>query len=193
MIRTIALAWLVAVSASALAAPPISEQVRVEADGTTTLSHQIVIAAKPDEVWAAISSISGWKTWAVPVGWVSAEQPNIFETSYDPNARPGDPMNIKNEFVSIGPGRQLVFRTIKAPDGFPHFDALRQVDQRFELMPEGNGTSVRLTGTGYANSEPGKAVLAFFKGGNKASLEMLRQRFESGPIDWEEKLKKPLK
>lgn len=193
MIRTIALAGLAVAFTPATAASPISEQVRVEADGTMTLSHQIFVAANPDEVWAAISSISGWKTWAVPVGWVSADQPNIFETSYDLNARPGDPMNIKNEFVSVTPRRQLVFRTIKAPDGFPHFDALRRVNQRFELTPEGRGTRVRLTGSGYANNAPGQAVLAFFKGGNKASLEMLRQRFESGPIDWSEKLKKPLK
>lgn len=193
MIRTIALAWLAVAFAPALAASPISEQVRVEADGTTTLSHQVSVAANPDEVWAAISSIGGWKTWAVPVGWASADQPNVFETSYNPSARPGDPMNIKNEFISEVPRRELVFRTIKAPEGFPHGDALRQVNQKFELIPEGNGTRVTLTGTGYANNEPGKALLAFFKGGNKTSLEMLRERFESGPIDWTERLKKPLK
>jgi uncharacterized protein YndB with AHSA1/START domain len=193
MIRTIALAWLAAASAPALAASPVSEQVRVEIDGTTTLSHEVVIAAGAHELWVAISTIDGWKTWAVPVGWVSVDRPNVFETSYDPNAQPGDAMNIKNEFISSIPRRELVFRTIKAPEGFPHFDALRQVNQKFELTPEGNGTRVRLTGTGYANDEPGKAVLAFFRGGNKATLEMLRDRFENGPIDWSEKLKKPLK
>jgi len=191
MIRLIALAWLAA-SAPALAAP-VSEEVRVEADGTTTLSHQIVIDAAPQDVWAAISSIEGWKTWAVPVGWVSADQPNVIETSYNPGARPGDVMNIKNEFVSAEPGRRLVFRTIKAPRGFPHFEALSRVSQRFELAPDGNGTRVTLTGTGYASSEPGQAVLAFFRGGNKVSLEMLRDRLEKGPIDWSEKLKQPLK
>ena len=192
MIRSIALALLVATSAPALAAP-VSEDERVEADGTTTLSHQVVIAAAPQDVWAAISSIDGWKTWAVPVGWVSAEQPNVFETSYNPLATPGNAMNIKNEFVSVVPGRQLTFRTIKAPQNFPHFEALSKVSQRFDLAPEGNGTRVTLTGTGYANSEPGQAVLAFFRGGNKVSLEMLRERLEKGPIDWAEKLKQPLK
>lgn len=192
MIRSIALTWLVAVSAPAPAAP-VSEDVRVEADGTTTLSHRVVIDAAPQDVWAAISSIDGWKTWAVPVGWVSADRPNVLETSYNPGARPGDAMNIKNEFVSTVPGRQLVFRTIKAPQGFPHFEALSRVAQRFELAPEGDGTRVTLTGTGYADSEPGQAVLAFFRDGNKVSLEMLRDRLEKGPIDWAEKLKQPLK
>ena len=192
MIRELALAVLVAASTPALATP-VSEEVRVEADGTTTLSHQVVIAAAPHDVWAAISSLDGWKTWAVPVGWVSAEQPNVIETSYNPGARPGDAMNIKNEFVSAVPGRQLVFRTIKAPKGFPHFDALSKVSQRFELAAEGNATRVTLTGTGYASSEPGQAVLAFFRGGNKVSLEMLRERLEKGPVDWAQKLRRPLK
>jgi uncharacterized protein YndB with AHSA1/START domain len=192
MIRTLALALLIAASMPAFAAP-VSFEIRTEADGTATLSHEVVIPAAPQEVWAAISSIDGWKTWAVPAGWVAAEQPRVLETSYNPAARPGDAANIKNEFVSIVPGRQLVFRTVKAPEGFPHFDALSQVKQTFELTPEADGTRVRLTGTGYAKSEAGNAVLAFFKGGNKASLEMLRERFENGPIDWAEKLKKPLK
>ena len=193
MIRSIAPALLIAASTPAVAAAPVSMEIRTEADGTATLSHEVIIAAAPRDVWAAISSIDGWKTWAVPVGWVAAEQPRVLETSYNPAARPGDAANIKNEFVSIVPGRRLVFRTVKAPDGFPHFEALSRVQQTFELTPEANGTRVRLTGTGYAGSEAGKAVLAFFKGGNKASLEMLRERFERGPIDWPEKLKKPLK
>lgn len=180
--------------ALALATPPaavaVTEQVRLQADGTTTLSHEVVVDAGPPAVWAAISTLDGWKTWAVPVGWVPG-QPNVFETSYDPRARPGDPMNIKNEFVSSLAGRQLVFRTIKAPDGFPHFETLKQVNQTFDLTPEGRRTRVRLTGSGYADNASGKALLAFFKGGNKASLEMLRERFASGPIVWAEKLKKP--
>ena len=93
MIRSMAAALLVAASAPAVATP-VSEEVRVEADGTTTLSHQVVISAAPHDVWAAISSLDGWKTWAVPVGWVSAEQPNVIETSYNPAARSGVAMNI---------------------------------------------------------------------------------------------------
>ena len=36
-------------------------------------------------------------------------------------------------------------------------------------------------------------MLAFFRAGNKVSLEMLRDRFDKGPVDWEKKLGKPLK
>lgn len=192
MIRNLVLGALAAVAVPAPAAP-VTERVQVETDGTTSLSHEVVVAAPVEQVWAAIATVEGWKTWAVPTAWAAPDQPDIFETSYNPAATPGDAMNIKNEFRVRVPGERLVFRTIKAPEGFPHFEALRQVNQTFELTREGKGTRVRLTGTGYGNSEAGKAVLAFFKGGNRVSLEMLRDRFESGPIDWTEKLKKPLK
>jgi uncharacterized protein YndB with AHSA1/START domain len=190
--RNVLLASLLMIAVPALGSP-VTEQVRSEADGTTSLSHEVVVAAAPQAVWTAISTIEGWKTWAVPTGWLAAGQPVVFETSYDPAAKPGDPLNIKTQFLIRVPTRQLAFHTIKAPDGFPHFDALRQVNHLFELIPEGDATRVRLTGSGYANTEAGNAVLTFFKGGNKVSLEMLRERFETGPVNWAEKLKKPLK
>jgi uncharacterized protein YndB with AHSA1/START domain len=178
---------------SSTSSAPVIEQVQSEADGTMSLSHTIVVPASPGAVWTAITTVEGWKTWAVPVAWIEPNRPQVIETSYNPAARPGDPMNIENEFTDRVPGQKLVFHTIKAPAGFPHFEALRRVTQTIELVPEGDGTRVSLTGTGYSNDESGKAVLAFFKGGNRVSLEMLRDRFASGPIDWTEKLKKPLK
>jgi len=198
MIRLMtAFALLTAAAPATATAPlslqPVTEQVRSEADGTSTLSHVVIVPASPEQVWEAITTVDGWKTWAVPVAWSEPEQPQVIETSYNPAAKPGDAMNIENEFTARVPGQKLVFHTIKAPAGFPHFDALRRVTQTFELTPDGNGTRVSLTGTGYTNDEPGQAVLAFFKGGNRVSLEMLRDRFASGPIDWTEKLKKPLK
>ena len=198
MIERIAALLLVTAAGPALAAPSlasstVTEQVQAVADGTQSLSHTVVIPAQPQQVWAAITTADGWTSWAVPVAWIAADRPNVIETAYNPAAQPGDPMNIENEFIERVPGKKLVFRTIKAPRGFPHFEALRQVTQTFELVPADGGTRVSLTGTGYGDDASSKAVLAFFKGGNRVSLEMLRDRFASGPIDWAEKLKKPLK
>ena len=180
-------------AAPAATLPPVTEQVRSEADGSSSLSHEVTVPAPPAAVWAAITTVDGWKSWAVPVAWIAPDRPAVIETSYNPAAKPGDAMNIENEFVARIPEQRLVFHTIKAPAGFPHFDALRRVTQTFELTPDGAGTRVRLTGTGYSGDTPGQAVLKFFRGGNRVSLEMLRDRFASGPIDWTEKLKKPLK
>ena len=195
MIGRLAALFLLAAAGPSLATPlaPVTEQVRSEADGTSSLSHVVVVPASPDEVWAAITTVEGWKSWAVPVAWISADRPQVIETSYNPAASPGGAMNIENEFLERVPPRRLVFRTIKAPKDFPHFEALRRVTQTFELATEADGTRVSLTGTGYGSDEAGLAVLAFFRAGNRISLTMLRERFTNGPVDWSEKLRKPLK
>lgn len=152
------------------------------ADGSHSLVHEALVDAPVDQVWEAISTASGWTSWAVPVAW---QEGGILETSYSPGAARGDSSTIQQRIDAFIPGRLLAFRTIKAPDGFPHFDTFREVAHLFELEPVGSGrTRVRLTGTGYADSEAGRQLLGFFTEGNRVSLDRLRRRFASGPLDW---------
>jgi len=162
---------------------PVAVSTTRGGDGRHNLVHETVVAAAPAEVWRAISTVEGWRTWAVPVAW--APEPDVIETSYTPTARSGDPSTIRQRIVAAVPERLLVFRTIRAPERFPHFETYAQVVSLFELDPAGdNRTRVRLTGAGYADSEAGGQLLAFFREGNRVSLERLRQRFETGPLDW---------
>jgi uncharacterized protein YndB with AHSA1/START domain len=164
-------------------AAPVAVSTSVGPDGRHSLVHETIVAAPVSEVWQAISSIEGWRTWAVPVAW--APEPDIIETSYTPTAQPGDPSTIRQRVIASVPGRLLVFRTVRAPARFPHFDTYAQVTSLFELEPVGdNRTRVRLTGAGYADTEAGRQLLGFFREGNRVSLERLRQRFETGPLDW---------
>lgn len=154
--------------------------------GAHTLTHEIDVAAPPEQVWEAISTPQGWTSWAVPVAW---SQSDILETSYSPGASPGDPSTIQQRILARIPNRLLVFRTIKAPERFPHFDTFGAVTHLIELEPAGEGrTRVRLTGAGYADTEAGRTLLGFFREGNRVSLERLRRRFASGPIDWRQEL-----
>ena len=153
------------------------------ADGRHSLVHETIVEAPPAAVWAAISTPEGWRTWAVPVAW--APEADLIETSYSPGAQPGDPSTIRQRLIAAIPGRLLVFRTVRAPEGFPDFETFAQVTSLFELEPVGeNRTRVRLTGSGYADSEAGRRLLGFFREGNRVSLERLRQRFATGPLDW---------
>jgi uncharacterized protein YndB with AHSA1/START domain len=158
-------------------APPSLAATKERApDGTHLLSNEVIVDAPPSEVWAAISTVEGWKSWAVPVAWSAA--PDLIETSYSPAAQPGDPSTIRQQILLRLPERLLVFRTVKAPAGFPDFDTYAKVVSAFELEPAGEGrTRVRLTGTGYADSEAGRRLLGFFERGNAASLEALKKRF----------------
>lgn len=179
---------LAALLLSAPAAAPAQEVAisdRHEADGTLTLSHEIVVPAARDAVYAAVSTPEGWRTWATPVSWVPADDPDGIEGSYNPAARPGGTDLIRQHFLARLPGRLLVFRTVRAPQGFPHFDVYSRVTIFIELESVDAGhTRVRLTGTGYADNEEGRQLLGFFRYGNRISLERLYQRFVSGPLDW---------
>ncbi|WP_422062428.1 SRPBCC family protein [Sphingopyxis sp.] len=169
---------------AALAAVPVEVATRTEADGTVTMTHSAFVAAPPAEVWAAVSTPEGWTTWAVPLARWAEGETGILETSYDPAELAGGPGAIWQQFVAHIPGRLLVFRTIKAPDGFPHWDDYKKVTGIFELAPEGEGTRLRLTSTGYPDSEGGRALVAFFAKGNAATLESLQRRFVDGPKVW---------
>ena len=177
-----------AFAAPQVAAEPVSVTDRMEADGTHTLVHEVTVEAAPAEVWTAISTAEGWKSWAVPAAWTTATDPDLLETSYSKDAARGAESNIKQRFLARIPGRMLAFRTVQAPKGFPDFDTYGKVTSVFELEPAGaRKTKVRLTGVGYSNTEAGKRLLAFFRRGNSSSLEWLRDRFALGPKDWSKK------
>lgn len=184
MRRTILLAFAIVAAPAAAQPTPVAVSEQRDPAGTLILSHEVVIPAPPDAVWAAISTPEGWRTWAAPVARPVEGAPDLIETSYTPTARPNDRTTIHQQVLARIPGRLLVFRTVKAPEGFPHFGTYREVVSIFELTPEGGVTRVRLTGTNYADTDPGRQLLGFFRAGNRVSLEQLRERFASGPIDW---------
>ena len=145
-------------------------------DGTHVLVNETMVDAAPTDVWAAISTAEGWKRWAVPVAW--APSADTIETSYTPTAVPGDPSTIRQQVLIRVPRRLMVFRTVKAPERFPDFDTYAKVVSAFELEPAGEGgTRVRLTGTGYADTEAGRRLLGFFEKGNQVSLDALKAYF----------------
>lgn len=178
-------------AAPAIAGPAVRSERLAESDGTLTLVHEAVVDAPPAGVWQVISTVEGWKTWAVPVAWSDPSDPDVFETSYDPAAQPGQPQTIRQRVLARIPGRMMAFRTIKAPAGFADFDHFKNTLSVIELAPEGEGkTRVRLTGVGYPDTEAGHRLLGFFEQGNAATLEMLRRRFAEGPMDWAKELAK---
>ncbi|HET9637721.1 MAG TPA: SRPBCC family protein [Allosphingosinicella sp.] len=164
------------------AASPAAAATKARApDGSHLLVNETMVDAAPEEVWTAISTAEGWKSWAVPVAWATA--PDMIETSYSPAAKPGDPSTIRQQLLLRVPGRLMVFRTVKAPAGFPDFDTYARVVSAFELEPAGDGrTRVRLTGTGYEDSEAGRRLLGFFEKGNQVSLDALKARFAKAAL-----------
>lgn len=152
--------------------------------GALTLTHEITVPAPPAEVYRAFTTPDGWRSWAVPNAWAVPGAADMLETSYQPGAAVGNPANIRQQFVLRMPDRLIVFRTVQTPPGFPHSDEYKQVTNVVELEPVGAGTRLRLSGVGYPAGPAGDTLAGFFREGNRTSLEQLRARFVSGPIDW---------
>jgi len=186
-----ALIALLLVAAPAAASTPVYPHRTIEADGTYTLLHEARVEATVAEVWTAISTVDGWRTWAVPVAWTDPVDPDVIETAYDPAAQPGQPQTIRQRILVRVPSRLLAFRTIKAPAGFTDFDQFSRTAAVFELIAEGPRlTRVRLTGVGYPNTEAGRRLLDFFEHSNALTLERLTRRFEQGALDWPAELRR---
>lgn len=165
--------------AAAAAMAPVSVSKGRAPDGTHVMTHEVIVDAPAAEVWSAISTAEGWKRWAVPVAWTPS--PDVIETSYSPDAKPGDPSTIRQQILFLAPGGKLLFRTVKAPAGFPDFDTYAKVSSLFEAEPLGaSRTRVRLTGSGYADTEAGRKLLGFFEQGNRISLEQLATKIGKG-------------
>jgi uncharacterized protein YndB with AHSA1/START domain len=164
-------------------APPALAQDRIvtEANGSRTLIVEVWVPATPEQVWPAVSTAEGWKSWAVPNAWMAE---GVMETSYTPGAKQGDPANIQHRLTTLIPGTLLAFQTIRTPPGFPHAAAFMGVNQHIELLPDGTGTRVRLTGSNYPAGAEGTELLGFFQQGNRMTLDKLAARFGLAPLDF---------
>lgn len=167
-----------ALAAQAASEPPVSAVRHQQPDGNHVLIHEVVVDAPRADVWRAVSTAEGWKQWAVPVAWVPAGRPDVIETSYTREARPGDASTIQQKVLLRLCERLIIFRTVKAPSRFPDFDTFTNVLSILELEPLGQRrTRVRLIGSPYPDTAAGKRLLGFFERGNRMSLDKLRARF----------------
>lgn len=139
--KSLLIGLLLALSAPALAADPVTVSKRQAADGSHVLIHEVLVNAPVAAVWEAISTAEGWKTWAAPAAWTLPNAPDIIETSYSPGARPDGAATIKQQIVARVPEVLMVFRTVKAPAGFPHFDTYAKVTSVLQLEPAGQGSN----------------------------------------------------
>lgn len=163
--------------------------VALDRDGTRTLVQSIVVEAELPEVWRALTTGEGWRSWAAPNAWVDFRLDGIIETSYRRDARQGDPANIRNRVIAYLPMRMFAIRNLQAPPNaafdVPTFQSLHTV-----VMVDATGprsTRVTFAQPGYKAGEPFDSVFRHFAAGNGWTLEQLRKRFIDGPVDWDKR------
>lgn len=186
LLRAFVVATSVAVATSAIAASSVVDRSRIEADGTRTLDLSIEVPAAASDVWTAMTTSEGWRSWAAPVAQVDFRLGGIIETSYNPDATPGTPGNIRNEIIAYVPQRMYAIRNVQAPPktafDVPTFQSLHTVILIEPL--DAARTRVSTIQPGYRSGEPWDTVYKHFAWGNAWTLEQLKTRFEKGPVDW---------
>jgi uncharacterized protein YndB with AHSA1/START domain len=178
----IALSWI-----PTAAAQEVENTSFVAGDSSRVLEHRIVVEGPAPDVWDAWTTTEGITSWAVPVGQIDFRLGGIWESSYNRDAKIGDPGNIQNRILAYIPGRMLTIQAIAAPPGFPHPELLREIFTVIELEAlDSVRTRVTVTMVGYANGEGYDVLYGHFDAGNAWTLKKLQQRFVSGPVDWSE-------
>ena len=140
------------------------------------LIFESAIPAPIAEVWEAFATSDGLSTWLSPGAVVELKKGGEWTAHY-PGGKTGG-----GTILSFVPRKELVLSAM-APEQFPTVRAQRTT-AKFEFIDQTPTTLVRLTQTGWKSGEEWDRAYEYLANGNAQLLEMLRQRFISGPIDW---------
>ena len=174
---------------TAAAAQEVLDSSFVAHDGTRVLRQSLVVPATRQQVWDAFTTTEGIRAWMVPVAHADYRVGGAFETSYRPDAKLGDPTNIKNRYLAYLPLRMLAIQAVQSPPSFPHRELLADLATVIELDAV-DATHVRVTVSmvGYKPGAGYDAIYGFFQAGNAYTLRKLHERFTRGPVDWQKAL-----
>ncbi len=170
-------AVLAAVAASAAFAQ-VTNTSYVTPSGDRVLQHGGVVNAPLADVWRAFTTSEGLRTFAAPVAQIDFRAGGIWEASYKPGGKIGDPGNIRNEIVAYVPMRSLTVRVVNAPPDFPYPDVIKNVWTTIELQDLGlNRTRVTSSMAGWKSGPSWDAIYKMFDTNNAIVLTKLQKSF----------------
>lgn len=156
-----------------------------EPSGERSIQLYVDVAASSHDAFTAFTTSDGFSSWAVPIAKVDFRVGGSIEASYDPNAKIGDPANIKNAIVAYVPDRVLVIHNIQAPADFADQELFQHTVTIIEFTAlEPRRTRVTITNAGYGAGERFDTLYRHFEWGNAYTLQALKTRFDKGPVDW---------
>jgi Activator of Hsp90 ATPase homolog 1-like protein len=159
-----------------------------EPSGERSIQLSIEVPTSAHNAFTAFTTTDGFSSWAVPIAKVEFRIGGYIEASYDPNAKIGDPGNIKNAIVAYVPDRVLVIHNIQAPTEFADSELFQRTVTVVEFAAiDPRRTRVTITNAGYGSGERFDTLYRHFEWGNAYTLHALKKRFETGPVDWKGK------
>jgi len=143
------------------------------------LDFEVTIPAAPAAVWEALTTSQGLTTWLWRDASVDLRVGGDWLAKYPGGATGG------GTITAIVPGERLELQAM-APTTFPTVRRER-THAIFELRPseDGKSTVVHLSQTGWKSGDEWDRAYEYLAKGNASLLTNLRQRFVTGPIDWD--------
>jgi uncharacterized protein YndB with AHSA1/START domain len=155
------------------AAPPDS--------ATRAVRYDVTVAAPVAEVWRALSTADGLRSFFAPAAEIELRAFGKFSIQFNPST-PGSSAE-DNVVLAVEPERMLS-TTWNAPPAYPQVRAQRTLLQ-FCLAPEGPArTRVTIVQSGFGTGPEWDATYEYFRGAWTWVAASLQHRFEHGPIDW---------
>jgi uncharacterized protein YndB with AHSA1/START domain len=176
--RSLNLLLIAALAAITIPAPS-QDTVKVirQAKPEKALILELSIPATQDEVWKAFTTSEGLSTWLTPGAVVDLRNGGEWTAHY-PGGHTGG-----GTILSFTPRQELTLAAM-APEQFPNVRSQRTT-AKFEFIPQGSSTLVRLTQTGWKTGDEWDKAYDYLDKGNAQLLWTLHRRFVSGPIDWQ--------
>lgn len=152
------------------------------------LRYEMEVDTPITEVWKAIATEEGVKTWMAPVAKFDLKTGGIVQTNYNMNAEIDDKETITLGIINYIPNEMLIYK-ITLNNVFP--EKCRKEDKNLQeiiqLKPiTKNKTMVISTMVGWGVGKEWDKTYSFFEKGNKWSYQQLIKRFKNGAIAWKE-------
>ena len=141
------------------------------------LEFEVVVPASAHDVWLAMSTADGLKTWLTPNAVVDLRPGGDWLAMF-PGAAPGG-----GTIVDFTPEQRLALRAM-APEKFPTVRAERTLAVFTLEAIDDHTTRVRLRQTGWKSGAEWDQAYDYLADGNAQLLNTLWYRFAKGPIDW---------
>jgi len=148
------------------------------------LDFEVEVPGTTKDVWTALSTTEGLKTWLAPETRVDLRKGGDWVVLFNGASAGGGTIT---DFVD---GKSLTIKAM-APESFPTVRKERTT-ATFEIEPakDGKASIVRLHQTGWKTGEEWDKAFDYLATGNAQLLNQLRMRFVSGPFDWAALMKK---
>lgn len=160
--------------------PDVTDASAADAAGYRVVNLSIVLNAPAKAAFDAFTDPATMKRWVVKMAVADLRHGGTIEDSYQADAKPGDPDNIRQEIIAYVPGQLMVFRNTNAPAMLPHREHFKKVVTVLQVKDlDGGRCELSLIQSGYGPGPEFDRLYAFFRDGNAGQMQQMKRELES--------------